>query len=156
MPSQFRFLSICLRVSEPSTDGSNPLKHFFMLSSMCGPRLRVSEPPGGARHRTLMKEGIGGISDEGRKNAVVYVVAYDLSADSARSKMAKYLESIGRRIQKSVFVCDLSAKEFQSARRALLSFAAAEGSEVLIIPLCNGCQGKLRHLGSKKGVFEIA
>jgi len=86
---------------------------------------------------------------------LVYIVAYDIGKDSTRTKLSKYLESIGRRIQKSIFICDLGAKDFQTAKRTIVLLAKDESSDVVIISLCNGCQGKVRHLGARKESFEI-
>ncbi len=40
-----------------------------------------------------------------------YVIAYDIVNDRRRNRVAKFLEGEGRRIQKSVFECELSSPE---------------------------------------------
>ncbi len=50
------------------------------------------------------------------KQAPPYAVAYDVSDDKERARIAKILEGFGFRVQKSVFECRLSRND----RRALV------------------------------------
>ena len=42
-----------------------------------------------------------------------YVIAYDIADDRRRYQVAKFLEGWGRRVQESVFECDLSPEELE-------------------------------------------
>jgi CRISPR-associated protein Cas2 len=86
---------------------------------------------------------------------MIYLITYDISARKPRSRMAMYLESIGRRLQKSVFLCDLTVKQMETARKKIKAYAEVNDDDVLIIPLCNGCQGKIRKLGQPVERFRI-
>ena len=46
----------------------------------------------------------------------IYVVAYDFSNNRLRSKIGKILENYGRRIQKSVFQCFLTAGQLHQLK----------------------------------------
>ena len=46
----------------------------------------------------------------------IYIVAYDFSNNKLRSKIGNTLENYGRRIQKSVFRCFLSAEQIQELK----------------------------------------
>jgi CRISPR-associated endonuclease Cas2 len=48
-----------------------------------------------------------------------YIVAYDITHPRRRARAAKYLEARGQRVQKSVFVCKLTAAGSRRPRKAL-------------------------------------
>jgi CRISPR-associated protein Cas2 len=48
-----------------------------------------------------------------------YVVAYDIADDGRRNRVARFLEGWGRRVQKSVFECELSPEELGWVHRRL-------------------------------------
>lgn len=72
-----------------------------------------------------------------------YLVCYDIAENKIRSRVAKILEKIGRRLQYSVFYVDITEKECQGLRQNLME--ATEGGEkslLLIVPLCASCYGR--------------
>lgn len=46
-----------------------------------------------------------------------YLICYDISDNSCRRKVVKYLESMARRLQYSVFVVDCSSSKIEVARK---------------------------------------
>ena len=42
---------------------------------------------------------------------MIYLIAYDIVEDHIRNKVSKYLAGWGRRVQKSLFECDLEREE---------------------------------------------
>jgi CRISPR-associated protein Cas2 len=42
---------------------------------------------------------------------MIYLIAYDISENNIRSKVSEYLAGWGRRVQKSLFECDLEHDE---------------------------------------------
>ena len=57
---------------------------------------------------------------------MLIIVAYDVSTESAEGRrrlrrVAKVCESMGQRVQKSVFECDLDQMRFEELERALLA-----------------------------------
>lgn len=69
-----------------------------------------------------------------------YVIAYDIEPDKARSRVADALEAVGRRVQESVFECDLEedrlAKLVNQLRRELGDPAAGN---IRFYKLCADC-----------------
>ena len=47
------------------------------------------------------------------------VLCYDISDDRRRTKISDILEGFGSRVQKSVFECDISTKQFQKLKQRL-------------------------------------
>lgn len=57
---------------------------------------------------------------------MLIIVAYDVSTETAEGRrrlrrVAKVCESMGQRVQKSVFECDVDEMRFEELERALLS-----------------------------------
>lgn len=81
-----------------------------------------------------------------------YVVSYDIVSDRLRSKIAKELENFGKRIQYSVFECELTEKQFQKmyARLAALMLEVeGEDGSIRIYPLCANCCQKIQTIGTE-------
>lgn len=55
-----------------------------------------------------------------------YIVAYDITDDRLRRRVAKFLEGHGQRLQYSVFCCRLNQKEFESLSRELAKLISEE------------------------------
>lgn len=71
------------------------------------------------------------------------LIAYDVQTNSVRQRLSKRLEKSGMRIQKSVFVANLS----QSQMRDLENWAGKEledSDSLLILPCCEACLAKAR------------
>ena len=70
-----------------------------------------------------------------------YLIAYDIVAARNRNGMARKLEKIGKRIQKSVFVAQLTPDRAKNMEREL-QLLLEKGDILLILPLCETCYAK--------------
>ena len=79
---------------------------------------------------------------------VLYLIAYDISVDARRTKLAELLEGFGQRVQRSVFECDLNEREYQVLERKMKRMLKLEeGDNVRIYRLCGTCAGNVIVLG---------
>ncbi len=76
-----------------------------------------------------------------------YVVVYDVVEDKRRLKVAKYLESMGDRVQYSVFEVYLTPKELQEVMKKLATLIEAEEDGIRVYNLCTACREKVHSLG---------
>ncbi|MDR3212979.1 MAG: CRISPR-associated endonuclease Cas2 [Azoarcus sp.] len=65
-----------------------------------------------------------------------FVVAYDIPDNRRRLRISRLLEGFGRRIQKSVFECDLNRDCWQRLRLELAALADPVEDKVRFYPLC--------------------
>jgi CRISPR-associated protein Cas2 len=76
-----------------------------------------------------------------------YVLAYDIASDKRRAKIARLMESLGLRVQGSVFEAYLTPAELEKlirrARKALLE----KEDSLRIYTLCAACRAKVRTIG---------
>ncbi|GHU30419.1 hypothetical protein AGMMS50256_17320 [Betaproteobacteria bacterium] len=66
-----------------------------------------------------------------------YVIAYDTPDNRRRKCIARLLAGFGKRIQKSVFECDLDAERLQRLRRELIKEIDPVEDKVRFYPLCS-------------------
>jgi CRISPR-associated protein Cas2 len=78
-----------------------------------------------------------------------YLVAYDVVDDKRRAKTAKYLESIGDRVQGSVFEIYLTKAEVDKLLKKAAKLLKKEEDSLRIYLLCESCRGKVINLGPK-------
>lgn len=77
-----------------------------------------------------------------------YVVTYDVPSDRVRARIAKLLEGYGRRVQYSVFECDLSDAHLAKLMERLPRTLGASGAgTILIYRVCRDCIGASRIIG---------
>lgn len=50
----------------------------------------------------------------------MYLIAYDISSDKIRNKVAKCLENYGKRVQYSLFECELTKREYSKMYKELI------------------------------------
>lgn len=83
----------------------------------------------------------------------MYLVSYDIVSDRLRNKVAKTLEGYGRRVQYSVFECDLTDKRYKELYRKLMVLTKdmREG-DVCFYYICKNCQAKKKVIGIPKSV----
>lgn len=74
------------------------------------------------------------------------VVSYDIVNNNKRNRMANLLLDYGRRVQKSVFECDLDEKNLtqmiEEATRQI-----TEEDSLIIYKLCESCSSKIELYG---------
>ena len=71
--------------------------------------------------------------------ALTVVLAYDIAADSRRTRLAAALEGWGYRIQESVFSLRLEDDELGQVRTCVDEIIDADDDVVHIYPLCAAC-----------------
>jgi CRISPR-associated protein Cas2 len=67
------------------------------------------------------------------------VLAYDISDDKRRERLRKTLLRFGTPVQYSVFECDLSPRQLQRMRKAVLEVIELPEDNVRYYQLCRGC-----------------
>lgn len=78
----------------------------------------------------------------------MYLVSYDIASDKLRAKISKVLEGYGRRVQYSVFECDLTDKRYQELYAKLLILAdEIEDGNICFYYLCKTCERKKQIIG---------
>ena len=68
-----------------------------------------------------------------------YLIAYDVPDDSRRTRVAKTLQNYGRRIQFSLFECELEAVDFLRMSRKVEGVLNFKEDRLHIFTLCGGC-----------------
>ena len=90
------------------------------------------------------------ICKRGDAHEMKYFICYDIPEDKIRAKVAKYLESVAIRVQRSVFLCD--ANEFMAdiVKETVDDMTSeSEGRRLMVIPVCAACESKIWQRGSK-------
>ncbi len=78
-----------------------------------------------------------------------YLVSYDIEENRIRRQVQKLLETCARRLQKSVYIADLSRGECLELRSKLLAcLTDASTPRLLIAPLCSACSARAFVLGA--------
>ena len=81
----------------------------------------------------------------------MYVVSYDISSDRLRNKVAETLLDYGRRMQYSVFECDISEKRFGELYTRLCKLTGdARDCYIRIYFICANCISKIQLIGEPK------
>lgn len=66
----------------------------------------------------------------------MYLISYDIESDRLRNKVADELLNYGKRVQYSVFECDINIKRFRVLYSKLMNLVAKEsGVSIRIYPL---------------------
>ncbi len=80
---------------------------------------------------------------------MTYIICYDVSENKIRKRVAKYLESVGYRLQHSVFRFEGSEAFAEVVRSRLLSLTEdAEAPRLLVAPMCAACAERIWQTGS--------
>lgn len=87
-------------------------------------------------------------SDAGR-----WLVAYDISDDRRRTRVAKLLLAQGQRLQKSVYEADLTPDRLRGLVRGLTPLVHRWEDRLDLVPLCTACRRRRRWLG-RDGALE--
>ncbi|MCG9890582.1 MAG: CRISPR-associated endonuclease Cas2 [Thermosynechococcaceae cyanobacterium MS004] len=78
---------------------------------------------------------------------MVYLVCYDIVCDRRRLKVAHVLEGYGLRVQKSVFECGFSERQFELVRNQIQRIMQEKEDQVRFYPMNHACQEKALVLG---------
>ena len=79
-------------------------------------------------------------------NKSAVVIAYDVTDNSHRTKLAQLLLGYGDRVQKSVFEARLSASEVREVLKAAAKHID-KGDSLRIYPLCKTCHNAVSVVG---------
>jgi len=80
---------------------------------------------------------------------MLYIICYDIEQDILRNKISHILQGFGKRVQKSVFECELDEKTLQRLLRQLECVFKGQGQDSLrIYPLCQTCKRRAMGIGS--------
>lgn len=72
-----------------------------------------------------------------------YVLAYDIASDKRRAKIARLMESLGERVQGSVFEAHLTREELQKVLKRSLKVLNEQEDSLRIYSLCQACYAKI-------------
>lgn len=76
-----------------------------------------------------------------------FVLVYDIAADKRRLKIAKAMESVGERVQYSVFEAWLTETELQKVLKRVKKVLNEKEDSLRIYRLCETCRAKVQRLG---------
>jgi CRISPR-associated protein Cas2 len=76
-----------------------------------------------------------------------YVLAYDIADDKRRAKIARLMESIGERVQGSVFEAYLTRLELEKLLKRVAKIMKVEEDSLRVYLLCAACREKVRSFG---------
>ena len=77
-----------------------------------------------------------------------WIICYDIVDNRRRAHIAKYLEGWGRRIQKSIFECELNSAELRKVLVRIDKELDAEEDCCMAIRQCESCIGEGLSIGS--------
>ena len=102
---------------------------------------------------------IGIVQNKNRSASnMIFFVLYDIASNKVRTLVAKYLEGKGcTRIQRSVFLADLPAEQFERIKSDLAEVQAAyqNADSILIIPISAGYLDAMKVIGQEVNVDLI-
>ena len=85
---------------------------------------------------------------------MLIVVSYDIVDDKKRNQLAKKLLNFGKRVQYSVFECDLNKQQIEQMKKQTLKFVNPDEDSLRIYKLCEHCIGQIESFGIKRGWEE--
>lgn len=85
----------------------------------------------------------------------MYLVCYDITSDKIRNKVAKELENFGKRVQYSVFECNITQKRFKELYTKLLELTEKmEDGNIRIYQLDQISEKKLITIGNTEFISD--
>lgn len=76
-----------------------------------------------------------------------YLLTYDIANDKRRARIAKAMESVGDRVQESVFEAYLTAAELEKALQRVAKVMNDKEDSLRIYMLCSACRDKVKTRG---------
>lgn len=76
-----------------------------------------------------------------------YLFCYDISNPKRLIKIAKVAESMGHRIQKSIFSLDLNIKEYEELMLAVTAIFDPSEDRIAVYKICERCASSGYYLG---------
>lgn len=87
--------------------------------------------------------------------ALTVIAAYDVSEDGRRSRLAALLQSIGDRLQKSVFLLSLTAQDLTLLQQRAAALIDPETDSLYFMRQCADCWNDLECLGQAQPPKEV-
>jgi len=87
-------------------------------------------------------------------NRSFYVLTYDICDDKRRAKIAKQMESVGDRVQASVFEAFLTTQELEKVVVRAKKVMAEKQDGLRIYYLCEDCKKKVKLAGVGRSARE--
>lgn len=75
------------------------------------------------------------------------IAAYDVTSDDRRARLAALLQSVGDRVQRSVFVLSLEPEDLDELRTRALRIIDPGDDSLYLFRQCVGCWGQVQCLG---------
>lgn len=83
------------------------------------------------------------------------VVAYDITDDRCRNKVAKILQQYGVRINFSVFECMFTENQYQKVKQMIASKIDIRDDTIVYYQLCVNCFTKIAYQPERKSRKEL-
>jgi CRISPR-associated protein Cas2 len=80
------------------------------------------------------------------KHKHFYVVTYDIGDDKRRNKVVKLMESIGTRMNFSVFECMLTDTQYCNMCKQLEKLIVHREDWINVYPLCTECYARITYI----------
>lgn len=68
-----------------------------------------------------------------------FLVAYDISGDSARARVSARIQAWGDRIQESVFLCRADEEGRRSLTEQMVDLIDPRTDALMVLPVCESC-----------------
>ena len=81
---------------------------------------------------------------------MLYTVAYDITSDKRRNRVAKILKDFGMRVQYSVFECNTDRRAFLQLQNRLAKVINLSEDTITFYHLCAVCEKQIDRIGVKK------
>ncbi len=85
-----------------------------------------------------------------------YTVAYDITDNNRRIRVAKILQDFGTRIQYSVFECNTDRRAFLRLQHRLQNTIDTTEDSLTFYHLCTTCEKQIKRIGVKKGLDKLS
>jgi CRISPR-associated protein Cas2 len=79
--------------------------------------------------------------------ALTHVIAYDISEDGRRARVAAILQAVGDRVQRSVFVCTLDAEALKELCDRVSQIINPHTDSLHVFRQCSTCWDAVRVYG---------
>lgn len=77
-----------------------------------------------------------------------FLVCYDIPDDSKRTKLARWLDGFGDRIQFSVFECEIDGELMEEMWAGVLRLVDPAVDKVGLVPVCGACVSRRNWIGA--------
>ena len=85
---------------------------------------------------------------------MLYTVAYDITDDKRRNKVAKILKDFGARVQYSVFECNTDRRALLRLQNRLEKAINLQEDTITFYHLCAMCEKHIARIGVKKDLDQ--